>query len=206
MKKHIQTLMGVAALALLAGPALATSTNEVTTKSSTVNPDGSVDYQRHTIVRKGDTAPAATVAVVPVTFYYYDVERSRIVAADDMSESIFNLWDKDSNDLIDMDEFYSNQMVIYEPIEYSKRTYQDVDADGALELTQQEYTLRLQQISTYSEINKDDKEGISVHEFIDTGFQKADANDDNYISYDELRNSFYGQPRFITTESERYND
>lgn len=222
-----QFLLTVAALTIaVAAPAMATQS--VTSKTSTVNPDGSVSYESQTVVVKDPvppvsvttttvvpttsatvvtTTPTAVVgtgAVVPVTFYYYDPVKAHVVSVPDLSDSIFALWDEDHNDIIDMNEFYRNKMVMYEPVEYSKRTFQDIDADGDLELTQDEYTVRIQQLPTYSRLNTDNKAGISLYEFIGTGFQAADKDDNNNLSYKELHNAFYGQA-YLTAGTGNYN-
>jgi hypothetical protein len=206
---------------------MATSTQSVTSKTSTGNPDGSVSYESQTVVTKDANAPVVTTvaptttttvvtteapgtvvvghnALVPVTFYYYEPTTSKILSAPDLSESIFDLWDGDHNDVIDMNEFYRNQMVMYEPVEYSKRTYQDIDADGDLELTQDEYSVRVQKLPLYSSLNKDNKAGISLYEFIGTGFQSADKDDNNNLSYKELYDAFYGQKN-LTAGIGHYN-
>jgi hypothetical protein len=93
--------------------------------------------------------------------------------------------------VIDNHEFYNGALIVYEPVEYSKRTYQDIDADGIPELTKEEYTLRLQQMPEYKKLNTDAKDGLTLYEFTGVGFQDADHNNDNQVSYDELKEAFY---------------
>lgn len=201
MGTKIRFFMGTAALAIaLAMPALAETTKSVTSKSSVVNPDGSVSYESHTVTTKagapavvgdGEVVPGA--ATTPVTFYYYDPDLKRIVAASDLTPAIISLWDADHNNVIDNHEFYTNAMIVYEPIEYSKRTYQDINADGIPDLTQEEYTQRLQQVPMYSKLNTDNKPGLTIYEFTGVGFRDADTNKNNQVSFDELRHAFYYQ-------------
>jgi hypothetical protein len=222
-------ILSVSAAVLMAAPAIA-ATESVTQKSSTVNPDGSVSYESHTIVQEkaavppvvssGTTtttvvttdAPAVpvgttttTVVTRPVTFYYYDTSHHNIVANAELTEPVFKIWDTDGNDSIDNHEYYNNAMVMYEPVEYNKRTYQDIDMDGLPELTKEEYTIRLQKLPGYPTLNTDKKDGISVYEFTGFGFQAADLDDNNQVSYDELRKAFYGQAR-LASEPTLYND
>lgn len=202
MSSKAKLFMGVCALVVSMGlPAMAEVTQSVTQKSSTVNPDGSVSYESHTVTTKdpvvaGTTTvavvPAATT-VMPVTFYYYSPVKARIVAANDLTNDVIDIWDKNNNKVIDNHEFYTNQMVVYEPVEYSKRTYQDIDMDGIPELTKEEYTLRLQQVPTYSKLNTDKKDGLTLYEFTGVGFQDADNDNDNQVGYDELKEAFYHQ-------------
>lgn len=200
MTSKAKLILGSALLALVVSvPAMAESTKAYTQKSSTVGPDGSVSYQSHTVVTKGNVtrpAPEAVVAATGqplVTFYYWNPELKRIVSASDLNNDIIALWDADKNRVIDNHEFYTNALVAYEPIEYSRRTFQDIDADGMPELTQQEYTLRLQQIPGYSAMDRDGKEGLTIREFTGVGFQDADHNNNNQVSFDELRRAFYTQ-------------
>ncbi|PZO87297.1 MAG: hypothetical protein DI626_04320 [Micavibrio aeruginosavorus] len=190
MKTNFKAFLGVAALALAVGaPAMAETVKSVTTKSSAVAPDGSVAYESQTTITRAPVKPGA------VTFYYYDPKLGAIVAGQDLTDGIIDLWDTNKNKVIDNHEFYTNAMVVYEPIEYSKRTYQDID--GQLKLTQEEYTLRLQQLPEYRNLNKDGKEGLTLYEFTGVGFQDADHNNDNQVSYDELKQAFYAKEGII---------
>jgi hypothetical protein len=209
MKTKIAFLMGVAALAIaVATPVWAETTQSVTQKTSTVNPDGSVSYESHTVVTK-DGAPGVVVAtpvVAPVvTFYYYDPAVKRIVSGSDLTPEILALWDKNNNKVIDNHEFYSDALIVYEPIEYSKRTYQDIDADGIPELTKEEYTLRLQQLPMYASLNKDGKDGLTLHEFTGVGFQDADIDNDNQVTFDEFKKAFYHQ-QGLAPKPEKINE
>ncbi len=193
-------LMGACALIMASHiPAMAGTTESVTSKTSTVNPDGSVSYESHTVVTKDSALPEGVTKIVGfepvmpgvVTFYYYNPTIKRIVSAGDLTNDIISLWDHNNNKVIDNQEFYSNAMVAYEPVEYSKRTYTDIDADGIPELTQEEYTTRLQQVPYYSKLNMDKKAGLTLYEFTGVGFQDADNDNDNQVSYDELKAAFY---------------
>jgi hypothetical protein len=225
IKNIMLTGVAVIALGVLNAPAFAASTQTVTQKTSTVNPDGSVTYDSQSVTTAvpGSTVvttqappvatttttvvtgqPGAVVGSVPVTFYYFDPIVSRVVSTPTLSDSVFARWDDDNNRLIDMQEFYRNKPVMYEPVEYSKRTYQDINADGIPDLTQEEYTVRIQQLPLYTSLNRDNKAGMSLYEFIGSGFQRADRNDDNYLDWEELRNAFYGQ-KFLTAGTGHYN-
>lgn len=194
-------LAGAAALVgFSAAPAMA-QTGVVTQTTTKVAPvtDGTTVYESKTVTKR-----AAPEGVRPVVFYYYDAKAGEIIAADTVTEDIFKLWDVDGNGYVSPQEFYRNAMVIYEPVETRTQVFADVDGDGRLKLAKEEYTLRLAQVPGYAEINKDGKPGISAHEFLGTGFQDADRNDDNQVSYSEFVNAFYGQPK-MATDQERYN-
>ena len=200
MTSKTKLILSAATLAILSfTPVLAktvvtqsSSVSSVTSKSSTVGPDGSVTYESHTIETKG-AAPAVIVdsTMPPMTFYYYSPKIHRIVSADNLTNDVISIWDTNHNNVIDNHEYYTNQMVAYEPIEYSKRTYQDINGDGIPDLTQEEYTTRLEQVSTYGTLNTDKKEGLTLYEFTGVGFQEADINNDGQIDFDELRKAFY---------------
>lgn len=212
MPVHKIFSMLLAATALLgSSAALAHDANvsATTTTTTAVAPgaDGAVVYESHRVTAPATAVSAdATAKVIhrPVVFYYYDVPHSEIVAASTMSQDIFKIWDTDGNGHISPQEYYNNQMVMYEPVETETKIFSDIDADGRLELAREEYTLRLQRLPSYSVINTDGKAGISVHEFVGAGFQEADDNDDNQVSYSELVEAFYGQPR-LASEPEAYN-
>lgn len=178
-------IMGAAVLALLSAPALAQPTKTVTTQATGVAADGSVHYESRTTVTRAPVKPGV------VTFYYYDPDLSAIVSGDELTDDLIGLWDANNNNVIDNHEFYTNALVVYEPIEYTSRTFKDVD--GKLELTREEYTLRLQQLPSYRNLNKDGDEGLTLYEFLGVGFQDADHNNDNQVSYKELKTAFYAK-------------
>lgn len=189
-------ILGVCALALMSAPVMAedvvVTSGEVTThttKTSEVAPDGSVTYQSETTVTRAPVKPGF------VTFYYYNPTAQEIVTGSDLTDDMIALWDKDNNKSIDNHEFYSDALIVYEPIEYSKRTYQDID--GSMKLTQEEYTIRLQQLPSYRNLNKNEGEGLTLFEFTGVGFQDADHDNNNQVSYDELREAFYAKEGLI---------
>ncbi len=189
MKQSLKFLLGVAAVAVIAAPAMAETTKAVTEQVSTVSPDGSVTYQSETTITRAPVKPGV------VTFYYYNPTVGEIVTGSELTNDIISLWDTDGNKVIDNHEFYTNAMVVYEPIEYTKRTYQDID--GTMKLTQEEYTLRLQQLPSYRNLNKDGDEGLTLYEFTGVGFQDADHDNNNQVSYDELKEAFYAKEGVI---------
>ncbi len=207
-------LLGLSTLAILAAmPAFAETTVSVTEQQTKTNADGSVSYEKHTIINKDKTGAVTDVktkssvetAVVTahdpsepfVTFYYYNPNNKMIMSGYDLTPDIAFMWDKDRNKVIDNHEYYTDALVMYEPMEYSKRTYQDIDADGFPELTQKEYTIRLQKLPAYGSINKNGKDGLTLYEFTGAGFQEADINNDNQVSIDELREVFYHQKGLV---------
>jgi hypothetical protein len=197
MKSTFKYILGVAAVAVLSSPAFAEAVKtegavtSVTKQTSAVAADGSVVYESQTTVTRAPVKPGH------VTFYYYDPKAAEIVTGSDLTDDIIALWDINNNNVIDNHEFYTNAMVVYEPVEYTSRTFKDID--GHLKVTKEEYTLRLQQLPAYRDMNKDKDEGLTLYEFTGVGFQDADNNNDNQISYDELKNAFYAKEGLAPT-------
>ena len=190
MKKNL--FFGAFGVALMMSASAMAQTSTVTNKVNTVHPDGSVTYQSQTVVKKGgDVIDPAVMPVV--TFYYYEPQIKSIVSGYDLTPDVIELWDTDHNGVIDNHEFYTNAMIMYEPMEYSKRTYQDINADGIPDLTKEEYTVRLQQLPLYATVNTDGKDGLTLYEFTGVGFQDADIDNDNQVTIDEIRAAFYHQ-------------
>lgn len=200
-------LSASALMALTAAPALAQQATVTTKTTTAVAPtvDGGVVYETHSVTKPTDTVVASGEARRPVVFYYYDTKAGEIIAASTMTEEIFNIWDKDRNGYVSPQEYYNNEMVVYQPVETETKVFSDVDADGRLELTLEEYTMRLEQVPDYTVINTDAKTGLTVQEFVGAGFQETDDDDNNQVSYGELVEAFYGQPR-MASEQERYNN
>jgi hypothetical protein len=185
-------LLSVTVAALLSVTAAAQTTQSVTAKSSAVAPDGSVTYRSETKITRAPVKPGI------VTFYYFDPVLSEIITGSELTNDIISLWDTNRNNVIDNHEFYTNAMVVYEPIEYTSRTYQDID--GKMKLTQEEYTLRLQQLPAYRNLNKDGSEGLTLYEFTGVGFQDADHNNDNQVDFDEFKAAFFAKEGITRTQ------
>lgn len=179
-----------AACALLATtvPAAAQAVKTYSSETTGAYADGTT-YERHTTVTRAPIKPGS------VTFYYFDPKVGAIVSGNELTDEIISLWDTNNNRVIDNREFYTNALVVYEPIEYTKRTFQDID--GKSKLTKEEYTLRLQQLPSYRHLNKDGSEGLTLFEFLGVGFQDADLNNDNQVSYEELRTAFFAKEGLI---------
>lgn len=201
MPVKFAVLLGASALVLGAALPAAAQDAAVTTKTTTeVVPlaDGGVVYESHKVTQAVPTGER------PIVFYYYDAQAGEIVAASDLTQDIFNIWDQDRNGYISPQEYYRNVMVSYEPVETETRIFVVDEKTGRLKLTQEEYTMRLEQVPYYRNVNTDKKPGLSVYEFIGTGFQEADRNDDNQVSFSELKDQFYKQPR-LASDQEIYN-
>jgi hypothetical protein len=194
MKFSSKAILGVALCALLTAPAMAAGKKDgdeikvMTEQSSGAYADGTI-YERHTTIMRAPIKPGS------VTFYYYDPRLGAIVSGNELTDDIIALWDANNNRVIDNHEFYTNAFVAYEPLEYTKRTFQDVN--GQKKLTKQEYTYRLQQVPYYKNLEKDGKEGLNLWEFLGVGFQDADLNNNNQVGYDELRTAFFAKEGII---------
>ena len=181
---------GVAACALLAAvPAGAAEDVKIFKSETTGTYADGTTYERHTTVTRAPIKPGA------VTFYYFDPEVNGIVAGNELTDEIILLWDTNSNHVIDNHEFYNNAMVVYEPVEYTKRTFQDID--GQTKLTKEEYSVRMKTLPAWRHLNKDGSEGLDLYEFTGVGFQDADHDNNNQVSYDELRTAFFAKEGLI---------
>ncbi len=184
MTSWTKGLMTAAAVMLVAVPAMAEPEKKVTVEDTEIlKPDGSVAYQQQKVVTRTPVKPGVA------TFYYYDPELGQIVTGNDLTDRMIGLWDTDNNKVVDNHEFYTNALIVYETREYSHRTFQDID--GQMKMTKEEYTVRLQQLPSYRNMNKDAGEGLTLYEFTGVGFQDADHNNNNQVSYNELRNTFW---------------
>ena len=183
-----KAILGVATVAIMASPAMAQNAKDknavttITKETSGTYVDGT-HYERNTVITRAPIKPGS------VTFYYFDPKVGEIVSGNELTDDMIALWDTNNNRVIDNHEFYNNALIVYEPYEYTKRTFQDVD--GRKKLTKEEYTVRLQQLPAYRNLNKDGNVGLNLWEFLGVGFQDADHNNNNQVSYKELRDAFY---------------
>lgn len=185
MRPLFKTLLTAAVFTAAVLPAMAAEPDRKVSVEETnvVGIDGRMVYQQQKTITREPVKPGST------TFYYYDPDVGAIITGNELTDKMIGLWDKDNNKVIDNHEFYSNAMIVYEPREYTHRTYQDID--GEMKMTKKEYTLRLQQLPSYRNMNKDGGEGLTIYEFTGVGFQDADHNNNNQVSYNELRNAFW---------------
>src|SRR5688572_27442230 len=79
--------ISVAACALMALPAYAQNATTVTTET-TVDKVGDkvITHEKETVVVHEGTQR-------PITFYYYDTPRNRVIAGADLTEEVFKIWD-----------------------------------------------------------------------------------------------------------------
>lgn len=190
MTSFAKTLLAATAVIAIAAPAMAEPEKSVTVEETQIlKPDGKVAYEQQKIVRRNPVKPGAA------TFYYYDHNLGQIVTGSELTDRMIELWDKDKNKIIDNHEYYTNALIVYETREYNLRTYQDID--GQVKMTKAESTVRLQQLPSYRNMNKDGGEGLTLWEFTGVGFQDADHNNNNNVSYNELRNAFWAKEGLI---------
>jgi hypothetical protein len=190
MKLFVQNLLLATAVVAVGAPAIAQADQKVRVEETRVKtPDGGVVYEQTKTITREPVKPGAA------TFYYYDPDLGKIVTGSELTDRMIGLWDKDNNKVIDNHEFYSNALIVYEPREYTHRTYQDID--GEMKMTKKEYTLRLQQLPSYRNLNKDGGEGLTIYEFTGVGFQDADHNNNNQVSFEELRQAFWAKEGVI---------
>ncbi len=190
MKLFPQNLIATLMLSALAVPAMAASTGSSSTSASTV-----VDGQGRVVQEKYTTVTRTPIKPGEATFYYYDPKTKTIVTGHDLTDDMISLWDKDRNRVIDNHEFYNNALIVYDTIQSESVAFKDVN--GKVTMTQEQYTIRLQQTQAYKHLNRDDKTGLTLWEFTGVGFQDADQNNNNIVSYDELRQAFFAKEGLI---------
>ena len=115
-----------------------------------------------------------------INFGDLDLSRDGILSVNEISGSIFKLYDEDGNSLIDNNEYERRAVLNIIPAEKNTVVYYDYDGDGDVDETAYTYETfaRDMQFSRFDAA----RNGISPHDFTKTSFNHADINNDRFVN------------------------
>ncbi len=138
-----------------------------------------------------------------INFSAFDINEDGMYAKSEVGEKLFYVFDLDGNEVIDNQEWDTRSMFTITPMEKETFKFVDYNDDGYTDLSTYTYE------TFYKESGlirfDEDKDGLSAAEFIDTGFQELDDNDNNTIELDEWVEAYTVMTKPATAEQERYN-
>jgi Ca2+-binding EF-hand superfamily protein len=180
---NIKTLMASAALIALCGIASPALAETVTTK---------------TVITQQELANTNQI-----NFIAFDINNDGILTMKEVGEKLFHLFDQDGNGNIDNLEFDRKTVMTIIPMEKETLKLVDYNNDGHIEesiYTHEEFLQR-------SHLSRFDTstDGLSAKEFIDTGYEVLDDDEDRLISLDEWREGYQVALHTKVNEPERYN-
>lgn len=184
MKICFKILAVTAVTLMLAAGAAIAETTVVTTKT-TVSPEPLPNIDR-------------------VNFSVFDRNNDGILAMAEVGEKLFDLFDRDGNEVIDNIEFEQNSVLTITPAEKETITMVDHYGDGIVEHTTYTYEnfLQASQLIRFA----GDQDGLSPHDFVDTSFLALDDNDDKVIDLEEWKEDYIAMTIPQSAEQERYNN
>lgn len=164
--KNLKLLSSVACAALLATTMPADAT-KVTTQTSYNVPD--------------------VENVEEINFSAFDINNDGVYTMAEVGDRLFDSFDLNGDQLIDNTEWDNKAILTITPIEKETFQYVDYDEDGMAEEATYSYETFYKASGLMRFDNNQD--GLSAEEFINTGFQSLD-NDNNLINEDEWKDAY----------------
>lgn len=140
--------------------------------------------------------------VVQVNFSAFDRNKNGTYSMSEVGERLFEAFDIDHNQMVDNQEWSRKTVMTIIPMEKATYTFVDFDDDRITDRTTYTYETFYEGSGLAKfDINQN---GLSAAEFIDTGFQKLDDDEDNLISLQEWKEA-YMMTRPEHDQPETYN-
>lgn len=169
-----------------------------------VSISGSAAFAETTITTTTTVSPQVTEDAETFDFSGLDTNNDDILTTEEVGGTLFYIFDRDGNEVLDNIEFSRQSLMTITPMEKETLTTIDVDNDGTAEETVYSYDTFLQasQLTRFS----DDYSGLSPEEFIGESFLELDANDDKGIEFEEWQDAYLDPTIYESADQERYND
>jgi|TARA_R110000868_G_scaffold9912_2_gene48835 hypothetical protein len=139
-----------------------------------------------------------------IYFSKFDINNDGLYAKSEVGERLFYAFDLDGNQVIDNIEWDKKTVLTVTPMEKEVYKFVDYNDDGYADLQGYSYELFFKESGLI--MFDENKDGLSAAEFISTGFQSLDDNDNNTIELSEWQEAYEQQFAPLSAEPERYND
>lgn len=181
LRKNILTLTSVLALTV-AGTAMAETVVETT------------------IV---DNQPPVTEDTELIDLRLYDLNNDGVLTMTEVGEKLYYQFDTDGNEEIDNIEFNQPTVMTFAPMEKTTVTSIDYNNDGVVDAESVTYETIMQETGLIRFDN--DGDGLTPREFIGTGYEVLDVNQDKMISLKEWTDVYVASRSPENADQERYN-
>jgi len=141
---------------------------------------------------------------VPIDFATLDHNNDGIITADEIGETLFYIFDRDGNEVIDNIEYNTPSVLTVIPTEQITTVRYDLDGDGIANVIEYSYEtfLRESQLARFDQTG----DGLTPREFIGLDFRTLDRNNSGVIELNEWREAYTVSLRPEVARQERYND
>lgn len=138
-----------------------------------------------------------------INFSAFDTNKDGKYSMKEVGEKLFYVFDRDGNEVIDNIEWDKRSMYTITPMEKETLKFVDYNADGMIDVSTMTYETFYKE-SGLIRFDKN-KNGLSASEFIDTGFEELDDNDDKMIDIEEWKEAYIVSTKNAVDEPENYN-
>lgn len=194
----IKKTMMVSAFALVGFVSISAHAETTTTHTTVIRTETPAPAVQTTTVTQQQAIPG----VVKINFGDFDLNHDGILSMNEVGKKLFYIFDVDGNEVIDNIEFDNNKVMTIIPMEAKSVTMIDWNNDGIADEKSYSYEAFLGQSGLI--VFDKDKDGLSAHDFINTGFQEIDDNDNNTIEPDEWDEIYAKTHLPPAAEQERY--
>jgi len=138
-----------------------------------------------------------------VNLMAFDSNHDNILSMREVGEKLFDLFDQDHNGYIDNIEFNKKMFITVIPMEKDTIKFVDYDDDGKPDAV----THTTETFMADSHLKRFDTngDGLTPAEFIQTGYQKLDIDNDQMISKDEWKKAYHDSVYADINEPGIYN-
>jgi hypothetical protein len=118
----------------------------------------------------------------------FDMNQNGILSSNEVGEMLFKLFDTDSSNVIDSDEYEKRSILTVVPMEKQTTVSYDFDNDGIADKTQTTSEIFSQntQLSRFG----GNPDGLSPHEFLDKPYSMVDRDDTGGIDRTEWKTAY----------------
>ncbi len=132
----------------------------------------------------------------------FDVNEDGTLSMQEVGERLFRLFDRDGNGSIDNIEWGTKAIMTIIPMEKETLKFVDYNDDGNAEVIQhtEQNFLKDSHLSRFDE----NHDGLTPKEFIDTGYEVLDDDEDRLINLEEWKEAYMESLHTPVNEPERY--
>ncbi len=134
----------------------------------------------------------------------FDKNKDGVITMNEAGDSLFYLFDLDSNDVLDNVEFTKKSVLTVIPVKSETYSYQDFNDDGTPEKEGYAYTTFVKKSGLY--MFDENKDGLSPDDFVKASFLEMDHNNSHVIEPDEWRTAYIESRLPEAARQYRYNN
>lgn len=139
-----------------------------------------------------------------INFMSFDLNGDGILARDEVGEKLFQIFDRDGNEVIDNKEMKRSSLLVFTPMK--KKTVAIIDYSSSD--TPQKTTVSEEDFLQKSQLAQFDKDedGLSPLDFLGVSFNKVDVREDGVIDLYEFKRSYATSVKPKHEENFNYNE